>query len=111
MMSDEHNKTLKSIENYFKDTSIEDLEKEFLEVAKFEGMTAKEYLYGEWKIDQRTIDLQDMLYNFYNEYCSYSNRSYIKAWKKFNDKLLCSYTKEEINAAKKVVSTWRLDGE
>jgi len=71
----------------------------------------KEY-FCEWKVDQRTIDLQDMLYKFYNEHWATSNWEYNKAWRKLHDKLLRQgYSREEIIEAKKVVRTWRLEGE
>ena len=66
----------------------------------------------EWKVDQRTIDLQDTLYKFYNDYEDMDNRMYIKAWRKLQDKLLRQgYSREEITEAKKVVRTWRVKGE
>jgi len=71
----------------------------------------KQY-FCEWKVDQRTIDLQDMLYKFYNDYKDMDNKMYIKAWRKLNDKLLRQgYSIEEIIEAKKVVRTWRLKGD
>ena len=71
----------------------------------------KQYL-CEWKVDQRTIDLQDTLYKFYNDYEEADNRMYIKAWREFNDKLLKQgYSREEIIEAKKVVRTWRFKDE
>lgn len=74
--------------------------------------TFKELYLCEWKVDQRTIDLQDMLYKFYNDYEEVDNRMYIKAWRKLHDKLLRQgYSREEIIEAKKVVRTWRLKGE
>lgn len=71
----------------------------------------KQY-FCEWKVDQRTIDLQDTLYKFYNDYEEVDNRIYIKSWRKLQDKLLGQgYSREEIIQAKKVVRTWRLKSE
>ena len=88
---------------------------EFLKEMKNFKFTPDDYykqFFCEWKVDQRTIDLQDTLYKFYNDYEEVDNRMYIKAWREFNDKLLRQgYSREEIIEAKKVVRAWRLKGE
>ena len=79
---------------------------------KFNPDNYYKQFFCEWEVDQRTIDLQDTLYKFYNDYEEVDNRMYIKAWRKLDDKLLRQgYSREEIIQAKKEVRTWRLKGE
>jgi len=79
---------------------------------KFNPDDYYEQYFCEWKVDQRTIDLQEELYKFYNDYEYADNREYLKAWRRSQEKLLMQgYSRKEIIESRKIVRTWRLKGE
>ena len=70
------------------------------------------HYFGDWYIDQRTIDLQDAIYKFYNEHQDSCNKLYSVSWKALLDKLQFNgYSREDIREARKVVRGWRLKGD